>query len=65
MTLDRKRKKESTEVHHFVRPAISKPVCHYTEELDSFDSHDVSAWTYDMEAGDLSKTLMGYLKCQI
>lgn len=31
------------------------------EKPNSFGSHGISAWMYDMEAGDLSKTLMGYL----
>lgn len=56
-----KKKKKSSGVNNFVPPAISRPVWRYTEEPDCFGLHRISAWTYDMEAGDLSKTFTGYL----
>lgn len=54
-------KKQGTGVNNFIFPAISRTDWHNTKEPNSFGSHWISAWTYDMEAGDLSKAYRRYL----
>jgi len=61
MAKEKEKKNKSTGVNHFVLPAVSRPVWHYAEEPDNSGSHGISAWTYDLEAGDPSKTFIGYL----
>lgn len=53
--------KQGTGVNNFICPAISRTDWHNTEEPNSFGSHWISAGTYVVKAGDLSKAYRRYL----